>query len=631
VPFVPTEAASSDAAMGATEDTARPMQTTLAPPEAVVNEMVPVEMLTQAPIDTTQVPIEMPNLVPVENTQVPMEAVGDETVPEVPIKTTQVPMEVTTMAVPVEMLTGALTETTQVPIEASTLAPMETTQVTTEAVADESVLGVPIETTHVPAEATTAAVPVETLTRASTETTQVPIEMSTVAPVETTQVPMEAVADETVPEASIETTQVPMEVTTVAVPVEMLTGAPTETTQVPTEASTLALTETTQVTTEIATGAPMEATEVPMEATTTVAATEAPIEITQGPAEATPAVAVTAAPAEAMTGALVEATTAALVEGDTEEPLHSSTFRSGTTEDDTAVAENWENYAEHQNFCVSSDGADLEATPTSEGDSELSACLSLCLATSACSAVEWYNGGMGGIRCHLVQEGRHAVGGYGGSEFLDARCYVKTTTTAPEVKDEKCKVLPPHTEASDMTVPTNIFAGELVHVACSVGFEGTQRQWSIECMGDGSWAAREFSSSLPDCRPRRCEMHDPGGTWEVSGSRNETLRLVCLDGLAPTNGSSVLNCSESAAWGAEILVARCMTMTTVGDNSKQVWNGVLLWLPLLIALVLLAFGALGAFAKKSRGASARTVRHGAESILLTELEESTPVAIIDME
>ena len=82
----------------------------------------------------------------------------------------------------------------------------------------------------------------------------------------------------------------------------------------------------------------------------------------------------------------------------------------------------WDSY---NNYCVSSEDADLVQTTWSAGDASRDACKSQCIQQSTCSAFEWYESAWAGSKCKLMLGDTPAVMGHTGSRFIDSECHIK--------------------------------------------------------------------------------------------------------------------------------------------------------------------------------------------------------------
>merc|ERR550514_2594173 len=88
-------------------------------------------------------------------------------------------------------------------------------------------------------------------------------------------------------------------------------------------------------------------------------------------------------------------------------------------------------YDKFNNFCVNSAGKDLTVTPLKDPKFQnLNACLAECARNAEkCSAVEFYEKGRDGVKCHQVLQGLSkdlkAAKGSSAKRFKDATCYVR--------------------------------------------------------------------------------------------------------------------------------------------------------------------------------------------------------------
>ena len=77
------------------------------------------------------------------------------------------------------------------------------------------------------------------------------------------------------------------------------------------------------------------------------------------------------------------------------------------------------------NFCVSDSNQDLKHTKHNSGNDNIQTCQSECLLNPKCSAVEWYQNGWSGTKCHLILDDIPATQGSSSSRWKDATCHIK--------------------------------------------------------------------------------------------------------------------------------------------------------------------------------------------------------------
>ncbi|CAK0837581.1 unnamed protein product, partial [Prorocentrum cordatum] len=85
-------------------------------------------------------------------------------------------------------------------------------------------------------------------------------------------------------------------------------------------------------------------------------------------------------------------------------------------------------YVEYSNFCVDVNQIDLAHTPIAF-ETNLTRCQQSCSDDVDCSAVEWYSDGWDGAYCYHILSNTPATQGSNGTQWLDAKCYVKVLQT----------------------------------------------------------------------------------------------------------------------------------------------------------------------------------------------------------
>jgi len=92
------------------------------------------------------------------------------------------------------------------------------------------------------------------------------------------------------------------------------------------------------------------------------------------------------------------------------------------TADNFHVYLRWEKYP---NFCVSDSNQDLQQSKHSKGGDNVEKCQKECISNKKCSAIEWYEAGLNGVRCYLIIDDIPATKGSTTSRWRDATCYIK--------------------------------------------------------------------------------------------------------------------------------------------------------------------------------------------------------------